>query len=585
VVKYLKTFPLLLLLISCSIKQREEQAQIRNLYKKGLYGKALSVLEKSSIKKEEENRLLYLLNKGKLLYANKDYYEASQVLLNAQEKMDKLYTKKVRELLLSGVINDNSDSYRGQIYERSLLFYYQALAYLKIYQNGKYHRLVQKINKEKKKETVKEVQVLTPSQKRQELFKARAAIVSWDTFYKELQRSDKKSNFTHDLFAKILGAEIHELINKRSDGQIALQLYKDALKILERLGPTFKVFNEFSENYHQELWENNKISKKHIKLNDNYKRTESFILENILRLTKKYRSYEYTKLKRVYLKRNPDIDLDLKKNVRVLIETDLIAEMIAKDFSYNLRSAIEEVESPTAKAFIRGVGVPILTYFAMGPLGLGSVSRTGNTYIYMRHNVGEKIVEEAGIEFEMPVVNYKEAQQGYKLLVFKEKKDVQAKDEKKEKKKVSYNLKDALIQEPLNIVGPISDMANMMNKETLSNSFSSRGARIAIKHVIAIIAAYKTYKAMQDSSGELLARPAAFAQYVASAKGIKASEKADTRQWVTLPSNIYLNELSLAKGHYVLMLQSSKPQSPMIKLGKIEVESSKSQELFSFINK
>jgi hypothetical protein len=214
VVKTLKYFLLVLILASCSIKQRKEQAQIRDLYKKGLYKKALSVLEKSTLKEKEENKLLYFLQKGKLLFAKKDYYEASQVFLQAQEKMDKLYTKKVREMILSGIVNDNSESYRGQIYERSLLYYYQALSHLKIYQDGKYHRINTRINKDQKKEKYTEIQELTPSQKKQELFKSRAAILAWDSFYKDLQRSKSESLFKHDLFAKILGAEIHELIQK-----------------------------------------------------------------------------------------------------------------------------------------------------------------------------------------------------------------------------------------------------------------------------------------------------------------------------------------------------------------------------------
>lgn len=581
-VKTLKYFLLVLILASCSIKQREEQAQIRNLYKKGLYKKALSVLEKSSLKEKEENKLLYFLQKGKLLFAKKDYYEASQVFLQAQEKMDKLYTKKVREMMLSGIVNDNSESYRGQIYERSLLYYYQALSYLKIYQDGKYHRTKTRINKDKKKEKYTEIQELTPSQKKQELFKARAAILAWDSFYKDLQRSKSESLFKHDLFAKILGAEIHELIQKRSDGQIALQLYKDALNILEKIGPTLKVFNEFSEPFHRKLFEDKKKMKELIKKTDEYHATRKFIMENILRLTKKYRSYQYRKLKKKYLKEYPKLDLEINTNIKILIEEDLISELVAKDLSYNLRSAIDQVESPAAKAFIRGIGVPVLTYFAMGPLGLGGVSRTGNTYVYMRHNVGEKIVEEAGIEFEMPVIINDKKYHQYELLVYK---NDETKSKKEDGKKKAIKDQKPIQIKPFSLIAPISDIAHMMNKETVSNSFASRGARVAVKHVLAIIAAYKTYQTMQESSGELLARPAAFAQYVASAKGIKASEKADTRQWGTLPHAFHLSKLALTKGSYKVALKEIGDKKPIKILGDIEVSSDKSMELFSFINK
>jgi hypothetical protein len=515
------------------------------------------------------------LQKGKLLYAKKDYFEAAQIFQTAQDKMDKLYTKKIRELMLSGIVNDNSDSYRGQIYERSLLYYYQALTYLKIYQKGEYHRIKTRLNKDKKKEKYREVQKLTPSQKKQELFKARAAILAWTLFIKIFSDLKTESLFKHDLFAKILAAEIHELIPKRSDGQIALQLYKDALKILEKIGPTLKVFNEFSEPFHRKLFEEEKRMKELIKKTKTYKLTKKFIYENILRLTKRFRSYEYNKLKKAYVKEYPDLDLAVNTNVKVLIEKKMIAELIAKDLSYNLRSAIDQVESPTAKAFIQGIGVPVLTYFAMGPLGLGSVSRTGNTYVYMRHNVGEKIVEEAGVEFEMPIIKNDEEYKAYELVVYKA----------ENKKEIDLNKLKPLAIKSFSLVGPISDMAAMINKETVSNNFTTRGARIAVKHVLAIIAAYKTYQTMQESSGELLAKPAAFAQYVASAKGIKESEKADTRQWSTLPHGVHLAKLNLAAGDYILGLKELGENKPISKLGNIQVSDSNSMELFSFINK
>jgi len=573
----------LLLLSACSLKQREEQAQIKRLFEKGLYDKALSVLEKSSLKKEDENKLLYLLQKAKLQYAQQYYFEAAANFLKAQDKMDKLYTKKVRELLLSGILSDNENSYRGQIYERSLLFYYQALCHLKIYHNGKYKRIKTRLNDKKEKETYEEVQVLTGSQKRQELFKARAAVLAWDTFYKEIQRSKSKSVFKHDIFAKILAAEIHQLMNKKSDGQIALQLYKDALKILERFGPSLEVYNQLSEKYHEKLWDENKVDKKFLSETDQYKEIKSFIIDNILILTKKYRSYEFNKLSRKYKVKKNEILLKLKNNKKIIIESRTIAPLVGEDFSYNLRSAINEVESPTARAFIQGVGVPILTYFAMGPLGLGAVSTTGNTRVFVRHNVGEVMTQEAGIEFEMPVIKKNKKFKYNQLLVFKNTKDL------------VLDEKNALIKRPLNLIGPISDMAYTTNTETISNSFTKRGSRIAIKHVIAIIAAYKTYQSIQESSGELLAKPAAFAQYLASSKAIKESEKADTRQWSTLPSEIHISDLKLENGEYILAIGTESAvknstgttqvdKSPIKKLGELNI-TNQTEELFSFILK
>lgn len=552
------------------MKQREEQSQLKTLFEQGLYDKALKVLEKSTLKEEKENKLLYLLQKGKLYFAKELYFESSLIFLEATDLMDKLYTKKIRELVLSGVLNENSKSYRGQLYERSLLFYYQAMSHLKIYQNGKYVRLKKKMVDKKSVEYLEE-QVLNSSQKRDQLFKARAAVVAWDTFYKEIQRSKMKSVFKHDLFAKILAAQVHELVNKRSDGQISLQLYKDALGILNKLAPSLESFNSTHEKYHRAVFDGEKPKKEFINFTPRYFDLESYLIAKVLKMTQKYRSYELNKLKRKYAKNKNALNLfSSMGKKKILIENRVIAPLVAEDFSYNLRSAIESVESPGAKAFIRGVGVPILTYFAMGPLGLGSVSSSGNTRIYVRHGAGEAMVSEAGIEFEMPVIEKNKSLKRDTIFFFKN--------------SDKLDLKTAKFQasQKMHLVGPLSDMAYMMNKESISNSFEKRGVRIAIKHVIAIIAAYKTYEGIKQTSGELFAKPAAFAQYLASAKGIKASEKADTRQWSTLPSEILMTEVDLPKGEYIIAI-GDKERKEIRKVGNCTITDD-NEELISFLN-
>lgn len=568
-VKKLSFLLISFVLLSCSHKQREEQAQLKNLFEQGQYDQALKVLEKSTLKSEKENKLLYLLQKGKILYAKGQFFEASLIFLEASDKMDKLYTKKVREILMSGILNENSKSYRGQIYERSLLFYYQAQSHLKIYQAGKYKRLKKKVVKDKKVEYFEE-QVLSASQKRQELFKARAAVVAWDTFYKEIQRSKSKSSFKHDLFAKILAGQVHELVNKRADGQIALQLYKDAYKILRDIGPSLESFNSTHDKYHKELWDKGKPNKKLKSLTMTYNDLESYLMAKILQMTKKYRSYEFKKLRRRYSKNQNALKFykSLGKK-KVIIETRTIAPLIGEDFSYNLRSAVDSVESPAAKAFISAVGVPVLTYFAMGPLGLGSVSSAGNTRVYVRHGVGEAMVSEAGIEFEMPVIESNPGNKFTKLYFFK-------KD-----KKVDYKKAPVAASQNMHLVGPLSDMAYMMNKEMISNSFGKRGVRIAVKHIVAIIAAYKTYETIKKNSGELFAKPAAFAQYLASAKAIKATEKADTRQWSTLPSEILMAEVDLKNGEYIAVI-GDQDKKLMKKVGDVVISDQK-PELISLI--
>lgn len=559
---------LVLCVSACSMASRKEQASIRDLFSKGQYQEALWLLEESEFKKNKENRLLYLLQKGRILRAIGENTQAATAFVEASDLMDKLYTKSIKEELLTSFTNENYETFYGSPYERSMLFYYQALSFLDVYQRG--YILEKEKLKEKDKEgkdverTVYVEKQLNAQERRRYLFRARASIVAWDTFYKELRRnSGNKSVFDEDLFAKIAGAKIHELINKRADDQIALQLYKDAFEILNRKGLAFKAYNENFEAFAKDLKGEDVAKSLTVKKTDVAKELEQYLKVKILKLTYKRRPYESKKIEKK-LSATQEIKQQAKKktNVTILIEKGLVSPLIGEDFSYNLASAMDNVEDPVTREFIKGVGLPVLTYFAMGPLGLGSVSRTRNSRLYVRHGVGEALTAQAGIEFEMAVIKEPEVAKVMNLYFYKK----------------EVGGKETLIQKNgAALVGPVSDMAYQMNLERASNAFSERGLRIALKHIVAIIAAYKTYQSMKESSGEVFARPAAFAQYVITAKGIKESERADTRQWSSLPGNIYISELYLDKGDYVVKLGNEKSQT---KIGDFSV--SGSSDFFSY---
>lgn len=566
----------------CSLASRKEQAGIRDLYQKGQIDEAMELLDKSEFKSNDKNRLLYLLQKGRLLLAQDRPYASAQVFVEASELMDKLYTKSVREALLTSVSNDNNETYYGSPYERSLLYFYQAQSFLKVYQKGH-------VSEEKKVAAVEETKEskegekkeasgpknkivvidrkLTPQERRRYLFKARASIVAWDVFYKDLQRSSREGTvFDHDLFAKIAGGQIHELIGKRSDDQIALQLYKDAYDILHKIGPAFKSFNENYESFSKDLMGEKALKGKEKKrLTENFHRLDEYLKLKILDITKRRRRYEYNKIvKKLSPSKETLKEVGKKRNVTILLEDGVVAPLIGEDFSYNLKSALNSVDDPSSRALLAGIGLPVITYFAMGPLGLASASTSGNRRLYVRHNVGELMVAEAGVEFEMPVIKEPEAAPEASLEVYK----IEGKKE------------SLIAKSPLALAGPVSDLAYQMNLERASSSFSDRGARIAMKHVLAIIAAYQTYQSVKRNSDELFAKPAALATYLLAAKTIKESERADTRQWSTLPSQIFLAEFQLRPGEYKLRAVSKDLKKP-IEVGKLTVQSTK-KDIFSY---
>ena len=578
----------------CAIKSRKEQSNIRSFYAKGNLDKALKYLEKSSIKKDKKNQLLYLMEKGRILFSKKKYYQAANVFNKANQLVDRLYTKKIREKILSSVGNDNSQTYYGSVFERSMLYYYQAQSFYKLYQIGSYEKLINETVKKDGK-TVQQKKLvkveLSASEKSKYLNRARASIVAWNSFFQSLKRSNTETIYRDDLLGKLFAANIHESIGFR-DRQITLQLYKDARKLLMIQGHSYKHFDKnFKENTRQlqSLLEGERksLSAKKFQVTSYYQEMLDFLNYKILSMTWNIRRGEYNRLLKQFKPSSVVVER-LKKekqlsNVSVFLEREVVAPMKAKNFEYSLNAALKNIEDPTTKALVEGLGIPIITYFAMGPLGLGTVHRAGNTAIYARHDVGTTMVKHTGIEFEMPMVKELKVSRPMQLLVYK----------------INGNNKELVKTQKMLVSSPNHDIALQAANERAAASFAKVGMRVAIKHALAIVAAYQTYQNMKGKNGdnEFIAKTIAFAQYMASSKAIAASEKADVRHWSTLPGVINLADMYLPPGEYELAVKmlpitnqdksgrtkaSVSTSSAQIKLGNIQVGDSTNKNIFTY---
>jgi hypothetical protein len=544
-----KTSLLLLLFLcaSCAIKSRQDQDKIRAYYKQKQFQEALTFLDTSDLKKKKENTLLYLMEKGKLLYKLKKFERSSAIFLKANELVDKLYTKSIRETIASGLLSDNSKSYYGSVFERSMLYYYQAMSYLKLSESSSVY-----------------------AEKRKYLFKSRASLLAWDSFFQEINRkSGLKTLYRGSLIGKTLAGLVHERIGGSTERSIALQLYKDAAKILKTQGLTYRSFNLRNTSYITSIKDKKKKKEisKEVNKTSRYKDLKDYIDFKILSLTRQIRNYDFKKMVKRY-KPSKSVIAEAKKkhNVSILVEDGLVSPMRAKVQSYTLASAIDSIKNPTTRDLVRAIGLPVITYFAMGPLGLGVPARSGNYVFFNSHNVGTSITQEAGIEFEMPAVDIA--------------------DDKVEISKTlqvySEDGKQKILEKSLTLFGALSDVAFLQANERASNSYKKVGAKIAIKHLVAIIAAFQTYNQMKKNGAEIFAKPAAFGQYVLSAKAISASEKADVRHWTTLPDAVRTTDLNLKPGKYKLLLKNTKgKESTISDLGLISV-SSETRQVFSF---
>jgi hypothetical protein len=536
----LRSFLLLSLLIlgACASKMGKQMDSYRTTYAAGDFDKAKKILEKSELKKEKNSHLLWSLEKGTTALALNDLDTAISSFNSALDEIDKLYTQKISLKAASFLINDASDVFYGANYERSYAHYFLSKSY--------YARYLK-------------------TGTRLDLQSARATILAWDTYFTEVQRAGKKTLYHTDLMMKVFGGEIHEVSDIRSDKQISLQLYKDALLILDREGGLFSLFNKKNVEYvkaYEEAMEKQKAPKA-----NTYERTAAyedlkhFLQYKVLALTKEIRTSDFNKEAKAM---NASADIikkaqNQKANVVLVLEEGLIPPKIGKPFNFGLRGAVDAVDNPNAKAAIAAVGTVFLTQFAMDKLNMWPTQTASPGSFIFAYEVTKLAVQEAAIEFELPMIENVPLVQRLELFVLDEAGKV-------------------VTHEPLPIVSENGDIARVVLEEDVVSRYVKTGTRVAVKHIIAIVAAIAVYKQVERKGGEFFAKAAAMATYIGASKGIKAMERADTRHWTTLPQALRLSELTLKPGNYQVAVSAyagaAVPQEPMKVVGNIVVPNS-----------
>ncbi len=552
---------LLLVLTSCSIQSRKDQENLRVLFSQKNFVESESYLNKSDLA-EEDNKLLYLMDLASIRLEQKRYKDAADLFVEANKLVDKLYTKSIRKAVLSNTLNENFKVFYGSIYERSLLYFYQALSFYHVYLEGGYT-----VIKKTEEKTIEERVELSAQEKRSYQSRVRSTLIAWDSFFQEIRRSSSfKSFLKQDLLAKVLASTLHKALGSRRDLEIAYILDQDARNYLVELGPAQKLFNTDYVLYNKELREAYDAGKsgkglKSKSFTPQYTELLDQLEFDVLAYAKKNRSNDYSRLYKRYKpskKVVAKLNTKNKSNITFLLQEGLISQRVAKDYTYNLRTAVDNIEDKNTRALVNGIGVPVLTYFALGPLGLGFVSHHGNVSVYSRHSAGEVLTKEVGLEFELPYAAPSHIESEYFIAV--------------------KNGQKTIKTSRLTAIGSLSDTSFIYNQEVIDNSFKVRGTRIAIKYIVAILAAYKTYETVRDSSGELFAKPAALAQFLLSQKGIKETEKVDVRYWSVLPDTFLKIDLSLPKGDFDIVFQEKKSGKVIrtLNLGKITIDGKRS---------
>lgn len=531
-------FLCLLLLGACASRMKDQMKEFRSSYALGDFEKAQKILDASGLKEDKKSVLLWHMEKGTLGLAQKNEDEAILHFQSALSLIDALYTKKLSAKAATLFINDASDLFYGANYERSYAHYFLAKSlYFRYLKNGN----------------------------KLDLQGARGTILAWDTYFTDLQRTlPSKTLYQTDLMLKVFGGEIHEVSEINNDKQIALQLYKDALQILNTQGGIFSLFNLKSTDYIKSFEKDGVAPAANL-----YEATPAredlidFLHYKILSLTKEIRSGDFELQAKTLSPKN-----EIKKratngsgNVVLILEEGLIPQKIGKPFNFGIKGAMNSVGDSNAKKFIATIGVEVLTAFAMNKLGMVPERAASPGSFIFAHDMTRLAVQEAAVEFELPMIENVPLVQRLEVFILDD--------------------KGVVIQRgPLPVVSENGDIARVVLEEDVVSRYAKTGTRVAIKHIAAIIAALQVYNTLNRSNqGDFLAKTAAMATYIGAAKGIAAMEKADIRHWSTLPQALRIFETKLPLGTYQVAIGTysadKAPEAPAKILGSIVVKDSR----------
>jgi len=538
--KRISYFLILVLALSCASTGLKERDDLRKFVEQKQYDQALKFVETNDFFKEDRSRLLYFLEKGLLLHYKGDFFQSAEALSAAKELSDKLYTKSISSSAKTAITNDSYDIYYGEKYERSLIHYYLALNHLLLFQQGKYEAY-----SVQEGEVAKQIpeKLLSDKEKKEELYRARAEVLAWDTFLSTIRKERSgETVFKDDLLAKMFGAFIHETVGTRADMQIALSLYVDAYNLLFQNYNRYPSMNFLSSKFQEDFSKLPRMDKSAIKIkyiSPTVFQSEliAYIQLKVLSLTKKYRAQEWNKYTKA---------LDIPKaiqdkarsqkqnaNIGIVLQQGLIPAKVPDKHYYGLEQAMRDPNSSSGVKAAAAVGHLILTVFAAEKLGL--MPPPGNYNPAQAHiglNVASIAAEKVAFAFELPKIENRPLSWRYQVRVI----DAAGKE---------------VYSNPLVVSEPLGDVASEGVAEHARSTFVRTGLRTAGKHLAAIAASFATYKAM-EKSGEFFAKTAAVVQYIGASKGIEASEQADTRFWSTLPESIRLNDFYVPKGDYKL---------------------------------
>jgi len=494
---------------ACGSASRKSAKAFKAHLVKNQFAEAEKVIRSGKFYPEDRNSLLRLMEMGTVKHLQEEYYQSLKYFDKAAELARKLFTKSISKKAATFITNDSSDNFYGEKYEVSFIRFYQAINHYKISELGKYESYMPPLwpipaKEEKKKSDSKDVaviakpipeRVLTEQERRSHLLSSRAVLLDWDSLLDNYQKSILgKDHYKDDMTAKVLGAWIHRSLRIRADKTIAKGLYKEGEKLLFRNYNTYPTFNLLSDKFRSDFDKLPKLGA--VKVKKDYIKATGFG-EELASLLKEQRDTMYSRKKAA--------------NTMILLTEGLISSKEAKKISFP-------------------IGFNTLPY-------IGGGANKKDFVTFVRKVLAISSGANPSISFEIPVVKSSAIHQHLKVIIKKEDGTI-------------------VTTEEVPIISPLSDISEEALASKITAIKSRLGARLVTKHLAALAAAYVSYRTTVKKSGEAFGILIATGAYALANKGIQESEKADLRQWSSLPNNIRAAHLRLGPGNYKVYLEA-----------------------------
>lgn len=500
-IKGLHFLVIVFLFFGCATNNaRKSLEKLKTEIKTANYEGARKVVLAKDFYADDNSKLLKLVEIGTVEYLNGNLYQALQAFDEAKELSDKLFTVSISKKLKSAFLNDSEDNYYGDLFERSYIRYYQALIHFKLSEKGEYESYeVVHMSEDGKEEISKK-------------------IIAAKTL-------DAKEKRFHLFAARSVLIEWNSLLSQMTQKGLGHVVFKDDLiaKLLgafihERIGTRDdrQIALGLYRSAVDLLFKNYNFFKTFNDKNELFKKDfDKLPSKELAEVEKNYvqKTNEYKKLSTLLASREKEVKSNKFANFAFVLEENFISDKYAKkiDFPLNL------VTIPT------------------------TINDKNDFFSFVAKILHISVGANPKISFELPAIKGKVDSIEYYLEI-----------ENGKKEKID-----------LVAVDPLSEMAELALDNQIVATTARTGARVAGKHMAALVTAYLTYKSSAKSLGNELGYFAGAASYVAANKGIEYSERADLRSWSTLPSTIKFTSAFIPKGKYKIKL-FQKAEKPIL---------------------